>query len=646
MQQRLGSRLVALATIVVALVAWGASPARAESFEGDAAQQLADRFAPIAVLTEQSKPCAGDGEQFLPMDVDAVLGNPQIALRQVGANNPVVKWAPEASDLYDLGEGFFLDFPGDALEPGCIYEKDGRRFERDLEPTVYAHVVTQDDRPGQLVVEYWFYWYYNDWNNKHESDWEGIQLVFDAETPEQALTQVPTAVGFAQHEGGERASWDSHKVNLDGDHILVYPSVGSHASYYGADLHMGTSGSEGFGCDNTSESDHQVPLAVVLLPGAASGPDDPYAWLGFTGHWGELHGGPYNGPTGPAAKGRWDKPLDWQDDLRASSVIVPSATTQSGALVEVFCNVVGWGSNQVISLASSPAKTIATFVIVGLIIAYLLRRTTWDRTSPVPLVARRRSGEILSTAAWAFRRAPGTFLAIGGATVLVALVPGLLATLVRYVPFIGPLVQGDPGSSTFVVSMLAATLGSAFGYVFVSAAVVCTLEDLSAGRAPSASRSIAAVGSRWRPLLGAYLLMLLVALLGAVFVVIGWIGVFLLVRAAFTPQAVMVPGAGLRGALGRSWALTKGRWFHTAITIGLILLAIKLISTAIGLLVLVLLGPPFWVLTPLIVVLDAIISPIAGICIAYLYGDATAQQEAVGPPPADAGIDAPVPTPA
>ena len=32
------------------------------------------------------------------------------------------------SDLSGLGEGFYLDFPGIAIDPGCIYEQDFNRY--------------------------------------------------------------------------------------------------------------------------------------------------------------------------------------------------------------------------------------------------------------------------------------------------------------------------------------------------------------------------------------------------------------------------------------------------------------------------------------------------------------------------------------
>ena len=166
----------------------GASPAQAQS--EDPAQQLAERFAPIIMLKQQSQDCDNDGEPYGPTAADIVLDNPEIALRQVGRDDPVVTWAPSAADLAGLGEGFFLDFPGSSLSPECIYERDFNKYTADEPATVYAHIVQPSDAPDKLVVQYWTYWYYNDWNNKHESDWEGISLLFDASSIEEALAST------------------------------------------------------------------------------------------------------------------------------------------------------------------------------------------------------------------------------------------------------------------------------------------------------------------------------------------------------------------------------------------------------------------------------------------------------------------------
>jgi hypothetical protein len=138
---------------------------------------------------------------------------------------------PGPADLFDLREGWYLDFPGDALEPGCVFEQDFRRF-YDGQSVVYAHVASEAGRPGLLALQYWFFWYHNPAKNDHEGDWEFIQLTFDADAAEQALATQPRSVGFAQHTGGERSDWDDTKLDKEGDRDRL-PSQGSHATYFG-----------------------------------------------------------------------------------------------------------------------------------------------------------------------------------------------------------------------------------------------------------------------------------------------------------------------------------------------------------------------------------------------------------------------------
>ena len=275
------------------------------------------------MLKQQAEDCDPDGEPYRPSSVDIVLDNPEVALRQLGNADPVVKWAPSASDLFGLNQGFYLDFPGSALSPGCIYETDFWKYTGDRPAAVYAHIVQDPSRRDRLYLQYWFYWYFNDWNNKHESDWEGITLQFEAASIEEALAGQPVAVGYSQHEGGERALWNDTKLTRDGDHPVVYSSAGSHASYYGSAVYLGRGASEGFGCDTTTGPSDRVVPEVVVLPDRVDDPNDPLAWLSFNGRWGERQSGPFNGPTGPAAKDRWLDPAPWFEDLRDDSVVIP-----------------------------------------------------------------------------------------------------------------------------------------------------------------------------------------------------------------------------------------------------------------------------------------------------------------------------------
>jgi hypothetical protein len=208
--------------ILVLGVAWATFAAAAvpAAALGDAAAQLtlADRYAPVLRLVAQQTPC-GAGEPYAPIDVDKVLGNDQVALRGPWSGSNLVKVAPTGEDISSGLPNYHLDFPGDALQPGCSYEQWQRDLETTGSPTTYARVVSQ---AGQTAVAYWFFYIYNDFNNKHEGDWEMIQLDFPAPNATAALKVRPSAVGYSQHDGAEEAAWDASKLEkVDGTHPVV-----------------------------------------------------------------------------------------------------------------------------------------------------------------------------------------------------------------------------------------------------------------------------------------------------------------------------------------------------------------------------------------------------------------------------------------
>ena len=189
---------------------------------------LAEKYAPIVRIVEQLDVC-GYGEPFIPTDIDLLLDEQTVALRGPWNVTDLVEIAPSADDLVDRFE-YHLDFPGDALDPGCDYNRWAQRLTEGSEPVVYAHVVGEK---GKLALQYWFFYPFNDFNNTHEGDWEMIQLVFDAPDAASALAarsgrgRVQLARGRgARRRGTTRSSssWTSVPV--------VYPAAGSHANKY------------------------------------------------------------------------------------------------------------------------------------------------------------------------------------------------------------------------------------------------------------------------------------------------------------------------------------------------------------------------------------------------------------------------------
>ena len=123
------------------------------------------------MLKKQSRACDTNGEAYEPVAVNLVLGRKDVTLR--GPDGYTLQ-APTMRDIYGKDSEYFLDFPGNPLQPGCSYERWFKKISEGEPSTVYAHIATQPDRPDRLALQYWLYYVYNDWNNKHEGDWEMI----------------------------------------------------------------------------------------------------------------------------------------------------------------------------------------------------------------------------------------------------------------------------------------------------------------------------------------------------------------------------------------------------------------------------------------------------------------------------------------
>jgi hypothetical protein len=625
-------------TLMVALVASPALGADADSplLDESAEAQLVDRFAPVVMLRSYDKLCAATGEPYVPMTVDAVLDNPEVALRQVGNADAVIAWGPGADDLYGLGSGTYLDLPGDSLNPGCTYARYQAAYAPLARAAVYAHVATQQDRPGYVAVQYWFYWYYNDWNDRHESDWEFIQVLFEADDAQQALAGEPVGVGYAQHEGGEVHAWNSPGLEREGSHPVVYPSQGSHASYFAPALYLGRGASEGFGCDNTEAPSTAVEPRIVLLPDRPTGSADPSAWLGYQGRWGERHSGPNNGPDGPYGKPRWHKPVTWQEGLRPSSFEIPGGSDAPPAVIGAFCSVVDRGSQVYLSFAASPSRVLLVLGLLVVGVGLVLRRTSWSRVPALPIVRRRRAGEALRAATRLYRRRPVAFLTIGLLTLPVGVIGSLASAVLAHLPYVGRAVtvsidRGDPLARALIAVGVGAGLWPVT-VVLVCAAVAHLLQQGEQTDARWTARSgvdaIAEVVRRIRDLASAFVL----AALAIVVLQLSGIGVpiaaWLSVRYQFVGQVVMVEGRRSAPALARSASLVRLRWWHTACLSFVVWAGVHALGVLLGLLGLLLVpGLSLWAVTLLVLVAEIALTPLGALVLTLLYGDAVAEHD-------------------
>jgi Vacuolar protein sorting-associated protein 62 len=611
-----------------ALLACGA--AAGPAYGNDRAGELARRFAPIVRLQAQPEPC-GHGEPYQPTDVAALLGDDEVALRGPWDRTNIVKIGPTAEDLAGGLFGYHLDFPGDPLVPGCDYEEWSRRLSAGRQPTAYARVVA-DSAARSLALQYWFFYAYNDYNNKHEGDWEMIQLVFATADPGEALAQLPARVGYSQHEGGEAARWGAEKLALVGEtHPVVYPAAGSHANYFEPALYLGRSASQGVGCDDATGPSRDVVPHVVLVPSDPEAARAAYPWLGYQGHWGEKQSAFYNGPTGPNTKPQWRAPIAWADEAwRDRSYAVVGGSLLGPEATDFFCDAVGAGSDALRSFAWRPAATLLLLLAALGLLVWLASRTQWRASAPLRLARRRAIGQMLVAAFRLYLGNARLFLGIGLVFVPLSLVAGLLQSGVLRLTRLEGL-PGSAGELSTLVAGLAVGVGLLFGgiaLVLVQAACARAMLALDEGKPPSALGAFRAMLEAAPALLGA---LALLAIAGAALTlstlgipVAVWLGV----RASLLAQVVAIEGEPAAHALQRSAALVGGHWGRCA---GALILAagVPVVSGPVaGALLLLLAGDlPFAVVNLVGSAIYAVAMPFAAIATTYLYFDLRVREQ-------------------
>lgn len=623
---------MALLTASITLVTPGAAHASTSALGGgpaagvaptEAEQELADRFAPVVMLVRHDEPC-GPGEPYRPTDVDAILDNPGVALRGPWQGDSLVKVGPSAADLAAGLDGYYLDLPGNPLKPGCTYEEWTDRVSAGTEPTVYAHVATQADRPDQLALQYWFYYPYNDYNNKHESDWEQIQILFDAGTAEEALDQEPVAVGYSQHEGLETAEWGEDKLQIvDGTHPVVHPAAGSHANYYDAALYLGRSGTQGFGCDDTRNPGDPLDPAVVVIPQDPAAASETVPWVDYVGHWGQQERAFYNGPTGPITKTSWASPITDQEERgRDRSYAVPAAGTLGTGTTDFFCGAVGGGSNVLRVILGSPGLLLTILGVLFLCVIALIRRTQWRPATPLRLYRRRAGGQIVGSAGRIYRSRAMLFAGIGTLTIPLSILAGLLQGLIVDAPVSGVAEGGEVGGWRVLAAGMIGYLVVGYGVVLVHAATTRALAELDAGREVGIAAAYRSAWASARPLLVAFLLGSAVLAVCSLTLVLLPVAIALFVAVALFVQCVVLEGRPGVAAMLASVRLVRHQVLRVGLILGVASLLTAVVGPLLGTLLILTSGLPFWAANLVSGVTFAFLMPFVALTLTYVYADA------------------------
>jgi hypothetical protein len=264
--------------------------------------QDAEQYAPTLYFVKE--------EKCYPVDVSYTIENSY--LYEVDNQIPLSQ-SPNASLLagYTTPDKYYLDNQRGTVNDGGI-ETDYQNKMTALGYTVYAHVDTTSN-----VIQYWFFYAFNGGNlNRHEGDWEMIQVAFTGEQPTQVM--------FSQHYAGQSATWS--QVEKEGNHVKVYVARGSHANYI-----KPYSGKIGLASDDVGDNGKIIKPKILQPDGYELELLDSQPWLSFAGRWGWFGTNQSQaaeaailgeaGPAGPKYReeGTMWQPLTWAGGLQPAN---------------------------------------------------------------------------------------------------------------------------------------------------------------------------------------------------------------------------------------------------------------------------------------------------------------------------------------
>ena len=253
-----------------------------------------------------------DHVPYVPIDVDLLMGNDEVALRGPWDRTNLIGVAPTAAELSRGLFDYHLDFPGDTLDPGCTYEEWARRLRPRRPPDDLRARRDRAGVPGQagapVLVLLRLQRLEQQARGRLGDDPARLRRGHPAP---RRWPRGPTEVGYSQHSSAERADWGDDKLELvGGTHPVVYPAAGSRPTSSRRAL-PDAQPVEGVGCD-----DARGPSPRSARPWRPSPPTRAdylraYPWLGFDGRWGEQQRSFFNGPTAPND----EDPVDRADHL-------------------------------------------------------------------------------------------------------------------------------------------------------------------------------------------------------------------------------------------------------------------------------------------------------------------------------------------
>lgn len=256
-------------------------------------------------LAEKYSPhlCFYDGffgeEKYFPTRVDNILDHAELWEYE---GDKIPDYDPDQNqevigDQFAGGE-YYLDMgeEGCSIDPGLAANCANDLY------LYYRVECVEHEGNDCIVIQYWFFYLFNDHVNDHEGEWEMILVLLNSD-------KTPIGAAYSRHEGGEYRPWD--EISKEDTHPKVYVAEGSHGAYFDEGLFSFQSH-----FDVVSDGNCRGPPESIKLL------SDQF-WLKFAGNWGYRDWKPgFSGPHGPwFQEEKWTHPAEWAFSYQGSTAL-------------------------------------------------------------------------------------------------------------------------------------------------------------------------------------------------------------------------------------------------------------------------------------------------------------------------------------
>jgi hypothetical protein len=212
------------ASDVIALLPSEPEP-KAVSKENKAHRRLAEAYAPVLRLST--------GESFLPIGRDLYVAASDLRRVTKGSDRlvPFTRLESVLPDAACLPRcRYYLDVDGakPSQGPGPYEAIQSELLGAKRNLTVHWQLRTYPS--GAVAIQYWFLYLFNDFANRHESDWEHITVYVLPKEDGSVAPRDPDTIYYSAHEGGHKRPWKD--VRKFAARPVVFVARGSHANYF------------------------------------------------------------------------------------------------------------------------------------------------------------------------------------------------------------------------------------------------------------------------------------------------------------------------------------------------------------------------------------------------------------------------------